>query len=126
MGEFMQDSDAFSWYMERDAALRSTVVAITWLEHSPDWAVFVAKVDQATRFIPMFRQRVLEPPGRLATPRWTVDDGFDLTWHLRRIDAPAPHTSETVLEFARQEAMTAFDRSRPLWGFTLIKKLIKE
>jgi WS/DGAT/MGAT family acyltransferase len=123
MDVFMRDSDAFSWYMERDPILRSTVVAVAWLERSPDWQVLTDKLDQATRLIPMFRQRVLEPPGRIASPRWTFDDGFDLSWHLRRIDAPAPHTPATVIEFARQAAMTAFDRSRPLWEFTLIEHL---
>jgi|SRR5271166_410306 len=123
MDVFMRDSDAFSWYLESDPTLRSTVVAVAWLDQSPDWDVLVAKVERATRQIPMFRQRVLEPPGRLATPRWTWDDAFDLSWHLRRIDAPAPHTAATVIEFARHEAMTAFDRSRPLWEFTLIEEV---
>jgi diacylglycerol O-acyltransferase len=123
MEDFMRDTDAFSWYMERDPVLRSTVVAVAWLERSPDWEVFVAKLDQATRLIPMFRQRVVEPPARLATPRWTVDDSFDLSWHLRRIDSPQPHTPDTVVAFARIAATTAFDRSRPLWEFTLVEHL---
>ena len=123
MDVFMRDSDAFSWYMERDPVLRSTVVAVAWLDGSPDWDRLVAKVEDATRQIPMFRQRVLEPPARLATPRWTVDDDFDLSWHLRRMDSAVPHTADTVLEFARRAAMTAFDRSRPLWEFTLIERL---
>jgi WS/DGAT/MGAT family acyltransferase len=119
----MRESDAFSWYMERDPVLRSTVVVIAWLAQRPDWDVLVSKVDQATRLVPLFRKRVVEPPGRLATPRWTVDDEFDLRWHLRRIDSPAPHTAQTVVEFARREAMSAFDRSRPLWEFTLVEHL---
>jgi diacylglycerol O-acyltransferase / wax synthase len=123
MGVFMKDSDAFTWYMERDPILRSTVVSVIWLDRSPDWESLVTTLDRATRLIPVFRQRVVEPPGRIATPRWAVDGGFDLTWHLRRMDAPSPHTSETVLEVARHEAMTAFDRSRPLWEFTLIEHL---
>ncbi len=123
MDAFMRDSDAFSWYMERDPALRSTVVAVAWLDRSPDWEGLNSKLEQATRLVPLFRKRVNELPLRLATPRWTVDDGFDLSWHLRRIDSPAPHTPETVVEFARHEAMSAFDRSRPLWEFTLIEHL---
>lgn len=123
MDVFMRDTDAFSWYMERDPVLRSTVVAVAWLDRSPDWPVFSEKLDEATRLIPMLRQRVLQPPGRLSTPRWTFDDGFDMSWHLRRIEAPAPHTPDTVIEFARQAAMTAFDRARPLWEFTLIEHL---
>jgi diacylglycerol O-acyltransferase / wax synthase len=123
MDVFMRESDAFSWYMERDPVLRSTVVAVAWVEQSPDWDLLSAKVDQATRLVPLFRKRVTEPPGRLATPRWTVDDQFDLRWHLRRIDAPAPHTPQTVVDFARNEAMTAFDHARPLWKFTLVEHL---
>ena len=71
MDVFMRDSDAFSWYMERDPALRSTVVAIAWLEGSPDWDVLVAKIEAATRLIPMFRQRIVDVPGRLPPfSRW--------------------------------------------------------
>ncbi len=124
MTVFMRDTDAFTWYMERDPTLRSTVVAVAWLDSSPDWDVLVAKLDRATRLIPMFRQRVAEPPARLATPRWTFDDGFDLTWHLRRMDSPAPHTPATVISVARVAAMTGFDRCRPLWEFTLIEHLV--
>ena len=123
MDVFMRDSDAFSWYMERDPALRSTVVAIAWLEGSPDWDVLVAKLEAATRLIPMFRQRIVDVPGRLAPPRWTIDDRFDLTWHLRRMDSPFPHTPATVLTLARNAAMTGFDPSHPLWEFTLVEHL---
>lgn len=123
MAEFMRDSDAFTWYMERDPVLRSTVVAVAWLGASPDWDHLVARTDQATRFIPIFRQRVLEPPARIATPMWAGDEHFDLEWHLRRMDAPHPRTDDTVLSFARVAAMSAFDHSRPLWEFTLIEHL---
>lgn len=119
----MRESDAFTWYMEKDPVLRSTVVAVAWLARSPEWDQLVTKVDRATRLTAQFRQRLLEPPARLATPRWTVDDEFDLSWHLRRIGAPEPRTAQTVLEFARQEAMTGFDRQRPLWKFTVIEHL---
>jgi diacylglycerol O-acyltransferase / wax synthase len=123
MDVFMRDSDAFSWHMERDPILRSTVVAVAWLERSPDWDVLVDKLEGATRLVPMFRQRVLESPAGLAAPRWTTDGSFDLTWHLRRVDSPAPHTPDTVVALARIAAMTAFDRSRPLWEFTLVEHL---
>ena len=56
MGAFMRDSDAFTWYMERDPTLRSTVVTIAWLEESPDWDASVAKLERATRLVPSFRQ----------------------------------------------------------------------
>jgi WS/DGAT/MGAT family acyltransferase len=126
MDPFMRESDAFSWYMERDPALRSTVVVIAWLEQSPDWDVLCDKVDRATRLVPLFRKRVMDLPGWLATPRWCVDDEFDLSWHLRRIEAAEPHTRATVVDFARRQAMTAFDHARPLWEFTLIEGVESE
>ena len=90
--EFMRESDAFSWYMESDPALRSTIVAVAWLDRSPEWDTLVDRLERATRLVPIFRRRPVEPPGRLATPRWTLDPDFDLTWHLRRVASPpAPH-----------------------------------
>ncbi len=123
MGVFMRDTDAFTWYMERDPILRSTVVAVAWLDRSPDWDVLVARLERASRLLPILRQRVFALPVRLATPRWMVDGRFDLRWHLRRMDSPAPHTPETVVAIARNAAMTAFDRSFPLWEFTLVEHL---
>src|SRR5579875_2608455 len=123
MDRFMRDSDAFSWYMERDPVLRSTVVSVVWLDRSPDWGLFVRKMDRATHLVPVFRSRVVELPGRLSTPRLIADPEFDLDWHLRRVEAPPPHTDQVVVDFARREAMAAFDPDRPLWHFTLIEGL---
>jgi diacylglycerol O-acyltransferase len=120
---YMGASDAFSWYMERDPALRSTVAAIIWLDRAPDWEVLTSRVDRLSRVMPALRQRVLEPPLRLAAPRWTSDPDFDLSWHARRITAPAPGTQDTVLELARQAATEPFDRGRPLWRLTLVEGL---
>jgi WS/DGAT/MGAT family acyltransferase len=123
MGSGMRASDAFSWSMERDPSLRSTIVAIAGLEHSPDWAELCARTDYATRMVPAFRQCVV-PPGRpFARPSWIDDPRFDLSWHLRRVDAPAPHTPDTVLTIARNALMAAFDPARPLWEFTLVEGL---
>ena len=120
---FMTESDAFSWYMEKDPALRSTVVAVAWLDRAPPWEELGRRLEAATRLAPSFRRRPLEPPGRLAAPRWAADGDFDLHWHLRRAAAPEPRTRETVLEMARLAATTGFDRTRPLWEFTLVEGL---
>jgi hypothetical protein len=88
----MGASDAFAWYMERDPTLRSTVVAVVWLDRAPEWDVLVGRVDRLSRVMPSVRQHVVDVPFRLATPRWTRDPDFDLSWHLRRIGVPAPPT----------------------------------
>jgi WS/DGAT/MGAT family acyltransferase len=119
----MRETDAFSWYMERDALLRSTVVAIVRLERTPDWERLVERVDRATRLVTCFRQKIVEPPLRIATPRWVVDPDFDLSFHLRRQTAPAPGAFDAVLDVARRAAMAGFDTARPLWEFTLVDGL---
>ncbi len=118
----MSDPDALAWNMEHDPGLRSTIVVVVWLEGSPDVDVVMARLERATRLAPRFRQRPVASPGNLSTPQW-VDCEFDLSMHLHRIGAPAPRTPTTVIEFARREAMTGFDPSRPLWSFTLIEGL---
>jgi len=120
--QFMRGPDALAWNMEQDPGLRSTIVAVTWLDSRPDVDVLTARLERATRLAPRFRQRPVASPARLAAPQW-VDCEFDLSMHLRRIGAPAPHTPATVVEFARREAMTGFDPSRPLWSLTLIEGL---
>ncbi|HEY7596141.1 MAG TPA: wax ester/triacylglycerol synthase domain-containing protein [Actinophytocola sp.] len=120
---FMGASDAFSWYQEADPALRATIVAVVWLNRVPDWERLARRVDAATRLVPRLRQRVTELPARLSVPRWVTDEGFDLGWHLRRVTAPAPGDDAAALELARVEAMTGFDRARPLWTYTLVDGL---
>jgi diacylglycerol O-acyltransferase len=120
--QFMRDTDALAWNMEQDPGLRSTIVAVAWMSAPPDGAVLAARLEQATRLAPKFRRRPVRTPAGLANPQW-VDCDFDLSLHLRRFTAPLPRTDRTVLDFARLEAMTGFDTSRPLWSFTLIEDL---
>jgi diacylglycerol O-acyltransferase len=117
---FMRNTDALTWNMEHDPGLRSTIVSVTWMDARPDFEVLSARLDTVTRLVPRFRQRPVRPPGLFATPRW-VDCDLDITLHLRRMVAPAPATAQTVLDFARIEAMTEFEPTRPLWAGTLIE-----
>jgi diacylglycerol O-acyltransferase / wax synthase len=117
----MGASDAFTWRMERDPALRSTIVVVDWLDCAPDWDALVARVDRISRLMPSLRQRVIDVPFGLTGPRWSYDPHFDLNWHVRRIAAPAPRTRDAFLQFARRSAMGAFDRDRPLWELTVVE-----
>jgi diacylglycerol O-acyltransferase len=121
---FMRESDAFTWRMEGDPQLRSTIVTVAWLAGTPDWDRMVDRLDRASRLVPSFRMVVVEPPARLATPRWVLSPDFDLSWHVRRIDAPAPRTAASVVELARVAAMTSFDPAHPLWELTLVENLV--
>ncbi|MEE6177981.1 wax ester/triacylglycerol synthase domain-containing protein [Mycobacterium sp. 050134] len=119
MTAFMRASDAFTWAMESDPRLRSTVVSVVLLERSPDWDEVRERFDLISRKLPMFRQRVVGSPAP-APPRWEYYRDFDLDYHLRRAAAPAPGTLDGVLEVARVAEMQSFDRARALWEITLI------
>jgi WS/DGAT/MGAT family acyltransferase len=119
----VRQTDAFTWNLERDPLLRSTIVAVAVLDRSPDWDRLVERIDGATRINPTFRERLEPTPLRLAPPRWIVDADFDLSWHLSRIEAPPPKTLETLYDLARHAGMQAFDPARPLWEFTLVEGL---
>jgi diacylglycerol O-acyltransferase len=119
----MRPTDAFTWYMERDPLLRSTVVVVGLLDRVPDLERLQARIESATRAAPAFRDRVVLPPLRLARPRWVQVDRLDLTWHLRRVTAPSPGGLAQVLELARIAASSAFDPARPLWHATLVDGL---
>jgi diacylglycerol O-acyltransferase len=122
MTEFMRNSDAFTWAMESDPRLRSTVVTVIVLDRSPDWGEVRNRFDVISRKVPMVRQRVVPSPPP-APPRWEDAADFDLDFHMRRVTAAAPGTFDIVLEMARAAAMEDFDRARPLWEATLIDGL---
>jgi WS/DGAT/MGAT family acyltransferase len=122
MTEFMSQSDAFTWAMESDPRLRSTVVTVILLDRSPDWDVVRERFAVVSRNLPMFRKVVVESPAP-APPRWEFAPDFDPDFHLRRVSAPEPGNLDGVLEMARVAAMADFDRARPLWTTTLIDGL---
>ncbi len=120
---YLRDSDAFSWYMEADPLLRSTVVSVVVLDGLPDADRLFDRIDRACRVTPGFRHKVVQAPMRLANPRWVVDDDFDFDFHARRIAAPAPGSLAGVFDYACQTGMAGFDRERALWEFTLVEGL---
>jgi diacylglycerol O-acyltransferase len=122
MTEFMTQTDAFTWAMESDPRLRSTVVTVIMLDRSPDWDVVRERFAVVSQNLPMFRQIVVESPPP-TPPRWEFAPDLDPDFHLRRVSAPEPRNVEGVLEMARVAAMSDFDRARPLWTATLIEGL---
>jgi diacylglycerol O-acyltransferase / wax synthase len=119
MTAFLRNSDAFTWAMESDPRLRSTVVSVVLLDRSPNWHDVRQRLDLISRKLPMFRQRVVPTPPP-APPRWEYAPDFDLDYHIRRAVAPGAGTLDDLLEMARVAEMQDFDRARPLWETTLI------
>jgi WS/DGAT/MGAT family acyltransferase len=122
MTAFMRSSDAFTWSMETDPRLRSTVVTVMVLDRSPDWEEIRERIRQLSSQFRLFRQRVVEGPLK-APPRWEECEDFDLNFHMRRVAVPAGASFDYVLELARLAEMEALDPARPLWKITLVEGL---
>jgi WS/DGAT/MGAT family acyltransferase len=119
----MSEQDALMWNVDSEPMLRSTTAAVTLLEAAPDPGLLRFRLEQAAAEIPRLRQRVVVLPRFISRPNWVRDPDFDLDYHLRRVRAPGDGSLESVFELAATLAMGSFDRSRPLWEFTVVEGL---
>jgi diacylglycerol O-acyltransferase / wax synthase len=88
-----------------------------------DYDGLVSLIGARIAFIPRFRQRIREVPGRLANPVWVDDDQFDVTYHVRRSALPSPGGDAQLEEFVARIQSRALDRRRPLWEVYLVEGL---
>jgi WS/DGAT/MGAT family acyltransferase len=103
------------WRSEVNPHLRSTGVVLELLDSAPDRDRLIAAHEWGSRLLAPLRHRVVEDPLGVASPRWVVDQDFDLSYHLRFVRIPEPGSIEQALELAQGLAMAPFDRARPLW-----------
>jgi diacylglycerol O-acyltransferase / wax synthase len=73
--------------------------------------------------LPRLRQRLAVAPLGLARAAWVDDDAFDLDWHVRRLQLPAPGDWEELCGTVEALMAAPLDRSRPLWELHLIDGL---
>jgi WS/DGAT/MGAT family acyltransferase len=119
----MGAQDALMWNAESEPVLRSTTAAVTLLDSTPDHDLLRDRMQQAAVEIPRLRQRVVELPPLVSRPVWVRDPYFDLDYHLRWVRAPGDGSLESVFGLAGALAMGSFDRTRPLWEFTVVEGL---
>ncbi len=119
----MSDSDALMWSIEKDPLLRSTIVAVTVMDRSPDKARLTERIERSTRTIPRLRQHAVQSAFAIAPPKWVVDPNFDLNYHLRFLSFDGTATTRDLLDLAAPIGMQGFDRARPLWEFYVVEGL---
>jgi WS/DGAT/MGAT family acyltransferase len=117
------NQDALMWSVESDPVLRSTAAAVSLLDRAPNRERLTEKLERATRSVPRLRQRVVTPAVGLGRPSWSEDPNFDLDYHLRWVRAPRDGSLRPLLDLAAAIAMQGFDRTRPLWEFTVVEGL---
>ncbi len=119
----MNGLEALMWRIEVDPRLRSTICGLEILDCVPDWDRFLAACEWATRMVPRFRQKVVEPALGIGNPCWVNDPDFDLLYHVRRISLPEGEGWPALLCAAEQIAMTPLDRARSPWESVLFEGL---
>ena len=119
----MNALESLMWRAESDPRLRSTICGLELLDCVPDWRRFERACEWATRMVPRFRQKVVEPVFGLGNPAWVNDPDFDLHYHVRRIRLPEPGGWPELLAAAEQIAMTPCDRARSPWESILFEGL---
>jgi WS/DGAT/MGAT family acyltransferase len=117
----MSELEALMWRSERHPRLSSTAVMVELLDTVPDWDRLRAAHEWASRLVPRFRQRVVEPALPVTPPVWATDPDFDLDYHLRRVVLPAPGDIDALLTLVQTLAVTPFDRTRPPWEAMLVE-----
>jgi len=88
-----------------------------------DYDRLVSLITNRIAFVPRYRQRIREVPGRLANPVWVDDVDFDITYHVRRSALPRPGSDEQLQEFVARVQPKRLDRGRPLWEVYLVEGL---
>ncbi len=119
----LSDADSLSWRLDANPVLRSHGVHIEVLDRAPDWDRLATGYERLSRLVPRFRQRVVESSLRQVTPAWIVDDRFDLSYHLRHVQLPAPGSMDNLLDLLHAYVATPLDRARPLWEATVVEGL---
>ncbi len=88
-----------------------------------DYDRLVRLITNRIAFVPRYRQRIREIPGRLANPVWVDDVDFDITYHVRRSALPRPGSDDQLQEFVARVQPKRLDRARPLWEVYLVEGL---
>jgi diacylglycerol O-acyltransferase len=88
-----------------------------------DYDRLVDLISERITLVPRYRQKVRFIPGRLANPVWVDDDGFDVTYHVRRSALPKPGTDAQLRELVGRLMGRRLDRNRPLWETYLVEGL---
>lgn len=110
----LNPTDATLWDIERNPRLRTTIVVACLLDQPVDPDRLANDLEGATRVLPRLRERIVTPPGGVGTPYWALDEAFDITRHLRFIEADGDHV-HAVVDEAESMASTDLPRDRALW-----------
>ncbi len=119
----MSDAEGLMWRLEKDPYLTSTFATVSVLDRPPDFDRLRARMDRARLAVPRLGWRVQPAPVNLSAPMWVDDPEFDIDLHVRRLALPEPGSLRQLLDLATLITLDPFERTRPLWQFTVVEGL---
>ena len=119
----LTDTELLLWNLEQNPKLSSTMGAVMVLDGPPDPARLRSTVSHALRHVAPLRERVYEANGPVGVPSWGLDTHFDLDSHLRFLRLPTPANRQGLFQLATAVINDPFDRTRPLWNWTVVTGL---
>ncbi|MEY2566864.1 MAG: diacylglycerol O-acyltransferase / wax synthase [Actinomycetota bacterium] len=84
---------------------------------------FKEVLGERLHLLPPFRRRMVDVPLGLHHPVWIEDPDFDLDYHVRRVQAPAPGRLEDLSAVCSDIASRQLDRRHPLWEISVVEGL---
>lgn len=81
------------------------------------------EISRRLHLVPPYRRRLAEVPFQLHHPVWIEDPDFDLDWHVRDVQVPAPGGKAELAALVAEIHGRPMDRSRPLWDMHVIHGL---
>jgi len=119
----MSDAEGLMWRLEKDPFLASTFGNVTVLDKPLNFPLFKERLARATLAVPRLRQKVRPTPAALGAPKWVDDPEFNIDYHVRRVCLPEPGSPRQLLDLATLIIHDPFERTRPLWQFTVVDGL---
>lgn len=101
----------------------ATVEVFDPLESGFGYDQLIALISDRIAFVPRYRQRLQQVPGRIANPVWVDDEAFDLGYHVRRSALPRPGSDDQLRELVGRIVARPLDRGRPLWEVYFVEGL---
>ncbi len=80
-------------------------------------------VKERIHLVPLMRRRAVRVPFGLDHPLWVEDPTFDLDYHVRRANLPAPGGPGELATLVADIASRPLDLDRPLWEMHLVEGL---
>jgi WS/DGAT/MGAT family acyltransferase len=116
--ERMSNVDA-AWLRMEKLTNQMTITAVLTFGAPVSRADFRRVVEERLLRFDRLRRRVRRSKG-VQNPRWEPDPHFDLDYHVRGVELPAPGGKEQLQELASRLMSRPLDFSRPLWQFHVV------